>query len=319
MPVYFDQRNKRYRFEFNRKIGGRRYRATKLLPAAWDAEKADEWARNEEARIYALASGQVKPEYTISAAVKLFIDERLEDLKSKKDYLREFENLMPLYKGKLVSQLADVATEIMKLKISAATKKNKISYLRAACRHAYKRGKCHSNPSDNLVLPKVSNERHVYPKRKEVLQTARRVKNKDIRAAILAAFYSGMRQAEIRRVDIESGVFWLADTKNGTPRAIPIHPKLRVYAKRLPCKYSRSWISQKFNEARPSKNVRFHDLRHGAASEMINAGVPLNTVGDVLGHKDHKSTKRYSHLLLETLEEAVKKIGAKPNKSTQAA
>jgi integrase len=40
------------------------------------------------------------------------------------------------------------------------------------------------------------------------------------------------------------------------------------------------------------KDLHFHDLRHSAASEMVNAGVPLHTVGAVLGHRDARSTKR---------------------------
>jgi site-specific recombinase XerD len=38
---------------------------------------------------------------------------------------------------------------------------------------------------------------------------------------------------------------------------------------------------------------------------MINAGVNLYAVGKVLGHADHQSTMRYSHLANETLLAAV--------------
>lgn len=316
MPVYWDRRNSRWRFEFDRQVGNRRQRATKLLPKGWTADQADEFARKEEARLYGVATGQIKQSYSISAAVKLYIDEKLQTLKSKDDYEREFANLFPLYQGMAIDQLPEVADRIMKLPVSAATKKNKISYLRAACRYAFKRGKCDTNPSDRLTLPSVKNERHIYPRRKEVLQTARRIKDKDVRAAVLVAFYSGMRLGEIRKADPESGVFWVADTKNGSPRAIPVHHKVRVYLGRIPCKWSRSWVSQVFNRHKVS-DIHFHDLRHGAASEMINANVPLNVVGAVLGHKDHKSTQRYAHLVIDTLTDAVMRIGAKSGKPTQ--
>lgn len=55
--------------------------------------------------------------------------------------------------------------------------------------------------------------------------------------------------------------------------------------------------------------VHFHDLRHSSASEMINAGVSLFTVGRVLGHRSAQSTARYSHLTHDTLADAVGKIG----------
>lgn len=51
--------------------------------------------------------------------------------------------------------------------------------------------------------------------------------------------------------------------------------------------------------------LRIHDLRHSAASFMINAGIDLFAVGKVLGHADYKSTTRYSHLANETLMSAV--------------
>lgn len=47
--------------------------------------------------------------------------------------------------------------------------------------------------------------------------------------------------------------------------------------------------------------LRLHDLRHSAASFMINTGVNLFAVGTVLGHADHQSTMLYSHLANDTL------------------
>ena len=58
-------------------------------------------------------------------------------------------------------------------------------------------------------------------------------------------------------------------------------------------------------------HARFHDVRHSAASEMINAGVDLYTVGAVLNHKSATSTKRYAHLATSKLADAVATIGKK--------
>jgi len=57
--------------------------------------------------------------------------------------------------------------------------------------------------------------------------------------------------------------------------------------------------------------LHFHDLRHSAASEMINSGVDLYTVGAVLGHKSAQSIKRYAHLATASLSDAIGKIGRK--------
>jgi integrase len=43
--------------------------------------------------------------------------------------------------------------------------------------------------------------------------------------------------------------------------------------------------------------IRFHDLRHTAATLMIDRGVDLVTVSKILGHKEMKTTMIYLHLL----------------------
>jgi integrase len=51
--------------------------------------------------------------------------------------------------------------------------------------------------------------------------------------------------------------------------------------------------------------IRFHDLRHTAASLMIRRGIPPKTVSERLGHADVGFTlKTYTHLYDEQREEA---------------
>lgn len=51
-------------------------------------------------------------------------------------------------------------------------------------------------------------------------------------------------------------------------------------------------------------DLRLHDLRHTYASLLVNAGVPIYEVKEILGHSDIKITERYSHLAPETLQKA---------------
>mgnify|MGYP001055423958 CR=1 FL=1 len=80
----------------------------------------------------------------------------------------------------------------------------------------------------------------------------------------------------------------------------------------LPLTINRSTLQKDITRAKAVVGLvgvsTFHDIRHSAASEMVNAGEDLYTVGQVLGHRDPRSTKRYSHLRPETLAAAVAKI-----------
>lgn len=57
--------------------------------------------------------------------------------------------------------------------------------------------------------------------------------------------------------------------------------------------------------------VRFHDLRHGAASLLIAAGVELVEVSMLLGHSElHVTADLYSHLQRQTAAKAARHMDA---------
>jgi integrase len=64
-------------------------------------------------------------------------------------------------------------------------------------------------------------------------------------------------------------------------------------------------------EAGLPDKVRFHDLRHTAATLAIKQGIPISTVSKMLGHSNPAMTlRRYAHVLDEMHEDAARAMDA---------
>lgn len=237
-------------------------------------------------------------------------------LKSHKATAQHLAAIAWAYTGKPMSALPEVAREVIaSAETAPATVRNRLACLKAAARWAWKKHDlADADPTVRMQLPAVKNERQVYLSRRDMLRACRVCTNWQAQIAIRVAFYSGMRLGELQRVEVSDGALVLHDSKNGDRRAIPAHPKIRHLLGHLPLPGPKITVQRAWERARAEvglDHVHFHDLRHSAASEMANAGIDLYTVGRVLGHRDARSTQRYSHLTHDTLAAAVGKIGVK--------
>lgn len=322
MPIRWDTRNKRWRYEFDRVIEGRRQRTSRLLPKGWTQAQADAFDRKESGRLYAVGTGVQQLDPLIDTAVLHYLRDKTH-LKSFEGARENLSQIAWAYQGKPFSALHDVARLVNVTRegvregviLKPATVRNRLALLKAACRWGWKQhAMCESDPTVRMQLPEVRNERHVYADRQQMLQLAWAADRRVVRVLIRTAFYTGMRLGELMRVEVIDGTLHLADTKNGERRSIPAHRKLQTCLRHLPLTAEKRTLQAGWIRARKAcglDHIHLHDLRHSAASEMINAEVDLYTVGAVLGHKDPRSTKRYAHLQHETLAAAVAKIGRK--------
>lgn len=159
-----------------------------------------------------------------------------------------------------------------------------------------------------------------------LLRACRESANPQLTAIVSLLLYTGARKSELLQakwghVDLDKRSWLIPDSKTGKARRVPLSaPAIGVVEGlvRIPnCPWllpnpetrkpynsiKRAWDTARTDAKLPG--LRIHDLRHSAASFMINSGIDLFAVGRVLGHADHQSTMRYSHLANETLLAAV--------------
>ncbi len=310
----------RWQFEFSRRIDGGRFRKRRTLPLGWSRAQADAYDLKESAALHAIATGIAKPRRTIDEAVACYVRERAPELKHGRNVERELETLRDWWDDRPIDELPAVCAEYeldQRGALTPATIKNRIAYLRAACRYAWKRhGMGESDPGARVVVPTVRNAREVIVSRAEMLYLARSCPERGVRALIRILFYTGMRVGEAKRAERIPGAFVLRDTKNREPHIVPMHPRIATAAQvAMPARGTLYYWWPIVRSACGLEHVTLHDLRHSAASAMIAEGVSLSDVGAVLNHKSAASTKRYAHWALERKAAAILQIGRRSKSS----
>jgi integrase len=140
----------------------------------------------------------------------------------------------------------------------------------------------------------------------------------DLYPIVVLAISTGMRRAEIltlrkSHVDLDRGTITLRDTKNGEVRAVPLagHARELVAMRVTQLRDEQSMLFPGKVMGRPLtlwkpwkaaliaaaiSDLRFHDLRHTAASYLAMNGATAIDLAAVLGHKTLQMVKRYAHL-----------------------
>jgi len=125
---------------------------------------------------------------------------------------------------------------------------------------------------------------------------------------LLTAYHMGQRLGELLnltwdRVDLQRNMITLrsVDTKTGRPRQVPMTPavravltdlsKVRVLGHNHVFMYNQEPMKEIRTAFRTAcvkaevKNLRFHDLRHCAATNLRRAGIDTTTAMQIIGHK----------------------------------
>lgn len=128
-------------------------------------------------------------------------------------------------------------------------------------------------------------------------------------AAIRLLALTGARVSEIvkaKRSWVRGEWLELPDSKTGkkkiylSPQALDIinaEPSINDSLIGTSTRPQEAWMKIKARAG--LEDFRMHDLRHSFASEAISSGLSLEIVGQLLGHKNANTTKRYAHLIDE--------------------
>lgn len=180
-----------------------------------------------------------------------------------------------------------------------------------------------ANPTKGLRRPKLPLPRdtRLMAGDDEKLITKAIEFNREIAPAIILAIETAMRQGEIAKlrwehVNVEARTVLLPMTKNGTARKVPLSTRALEALTWCPpphrgrvFKLTQSAMQHAFRQVRQQcglSNVRFHDLRHEAASRLFEKGLNVMEVATITGHRNLKHLQRYTHLRAEDL---AKKLG----------
>lgn len=155
-----------------------------------------------------------------------------------------------------------------------------------------------------------------------------------LKPMVIVSLFTGLRRGELTKlkwtdINLESGFLTAhgPNTKNKKTRHIPLHPEVTVVLKKWQEQTSTTGFvfahpdGKKFTDVDTSwanirkaagvDDVRWHDLRHDFASQLVMSSVDLNTVRELMGHSDIRMTLRYAHLAPEHKAEAINKLGSK--------
>ena len=133
--------------------------------------------------------------------------------------------------------------------------------------------------------------------------------------------YADLFKFDAKRIEIIEGKkTYFDERKKGHGKygkfVVPMLPKaleiLDKYNGQLPIisntKYNK-YIKEVAEETGISQRLHTHLARHTGATMLLNAGVPLNVVSKILGHKNTRITERiYAKLLDKTIVQEVNKV-----------
>jgi site-specific recombinase XerD len=247
-----------------------------------------------------------------------------------KTYRNEFLHLLRILKNESVDELTpeQIRKYIMycieKEKLKESTIHSKINAIKFYFEKVLGREKMFieiPRPKKPLQLPKVLSE-------EEISRLFNALSYKKHKAILFTAYSAGLRVSEVVHLQlkhIDSGrmQIFVERAKGKKDRYVGLSPvlldMLRQYLRQChprPMKYlfegqnpgepynarsAQKVFQMARHKAGISKEVSFHSLRHSFATHLLEKGIDIRYIKDLLGHFDIRTTERYLHVKKEQL------------------
>jgi integrase len=309
---------------------------------------ADEWARSVE---HKLDTGEHVPnsearKRTLGDAIDRYLEVTLPRSKHRKNE-SEQTRLLTVWKSELgktplvnltPAVIADARDRFAKKQnragkaLSGSTVNRHITALSGVLRIAVREyGWITRNPVTNVTRMEDTKGRERFlsdDERIRILAECKAAWCKALLPVVELALATGARKGELMSlewtsIDLKRRTVRFLDTKNGESRTVPLAETAVATIKdwradKLPVgrvfPLATGTIDLAWREARARArldDVRFHDLRHSAASYLAMSGASLMDIAAILGHKTLAMVKRYSHLSEQHTTAAIDRMAEK--------
>ena len=290
--------------------------------------KAEAWARQTESEMDRgiFVSRAEAENTTLAEAMERYAREVLPGKKSQRVILSQIKYLTPRL-GHLPlsaitsSTLARYRDQRIANGAAAQTAKHDLSLVSRVlnvCIKEWGIALPAGNPVLQVKMPRVANarDRRLVDDELPRLLAAAQSYGGEVGPIITWAIETAMRRGEIaamrwEHLDRKARVLLIPETKNGTPRRVPLSTVALAVLDALPRRIDgRVWgmrpdsISQAFERvcgAAGIEGLTFHDLRHEATLRLFEKGLNPMQVAAITGHKTLQMLKRYTHLRAEDL------------------
>lgn len=192
------------------------------------------------------------------------------------------------------------------------------------------------SPTRNVKIPRFDNKRQRYLTPAECVSLLEELKKRSATTYRLAllSLDAGLRFSEIARlqwqdIDLVRETILLTDTKSSRNRTVYMTERVKAMLAGMPKAGPDTLvfpdrnggkikhISKTFDEVVADLGLNhgidddrlkcvFHTLRHTHASRLLEAGVDIYRVKELLGHANVTTTERYSHVTADRLRAAIR-------------